>query len=194
MQRAKDADHLTIYSDAMYPVGPDNSGEITYVHVPSLSPLTIIIILSASLAVGAFIYCYVYPLVQKYRGGRIGDDLVKQPILASARSLFGLRPQMSPTTPQYLSRYAVLGRRPDMRIARPQPALSRSRGSWLSPSSSPSFPSPPPAPTEKPTIVYSPDSGLSGVEIIVAPVDVRILGQTVESRTSPEKARRPLWP
>ncbi len=40
MQRSKDADHLAIYSDATYPVGPDASGRITYVHVPPVSPLT----------------------------------------------------------------------------------------------------------------------------------------------------------
>ena len=40
MQHAKDADHLAIYSDATYPVGPDASGRITYVHVPPLNPLT----------------------------------------------------------------------------------------------------------------------------------------------------------
>lgn len=40
MQRAKDADHLASYSDATYPVGPDASGRITYVHVPPLNPLT----------------------------------------------------------------------------------------------------------------------------------------------------------
>jgi hypothetical protein len=39
MQRAN-ADHLAVYSDATYPVGPDESGRITYVHVPPLSPLT----------------------------------------------------------------------------------------------------------------------------------------------------------
>ena len=40
MQRAKDGDHLASYSDATYPVGPDASGRITYVHVPPLNPLT----------------------------------------------------------------------------------------------------------------------------------------------------------
>jgi len=40
MQHASDADHLAYISDAIYPVGPDASGEITYVHIPPLSPLT----------------------------------------------------------------------------------------------------------------------------------------------------------
>ncbi|KAH9981629.1 hypothetical protein BJV74DRAFT_78960 [Russula compacta] len=40
MQRAKDADRLAIYSDSTYPAGPDASGEITYIHVPPLNPLT----------------------------------------------------------------------------------------------------------------------------------------------------------
>lgn len=38
MERSKDADHLT-YSDAMYPVGPNVSGDISYVHLPPLSAL-----------------------------------------------------------------------------------------------------------------------------------------------------------
>lgn len=37
---ADDADHLAKYSDATYPVGPDKSGEITYVHIPPLNPLS----------------------------------------------------------------------------------------------------------------------------------------------------------
>jgi hypothetical protein len=40
MQRIKDVDHLAVFSDASYPVGPDTSGEITYVHVPPLGPLS----------------------------------------------------------------------------------------------------------------------------------------------------------
>lgn len=40
MQRINDADHIATYSDSTYPVGPDTSGEITYVHVPPLGPLS----------------------------------------------------------------------------------------------------------------------------------------------------------
>ena len=40
MQSIKDVDHLAVFSDASYPVGPDTSGEITYVHVPPLGPLS----------------------------------------------------------------------------------------------------------------------------------------------------------
>lgn len=40
MQRLKDPDHLDFHSTVTYPVGPDASGEITYLHVPPLSALT----------------------------------------------------------------------------------------------------------------------------------------------------------
>ncbi|KAF8474452.1 hypothetical protein DFH94DRAFT_131821 [Russula ochroleuca] len=206
MQRAKDTNHLAIYSDATYPVGPDESGRITYVHVPPLSPLTgthnlfidlashltsalfaVVIITLACVAIVAFFCCYIYPVVQKCHGARAAKGRrVKQPVLASARSLFGLRPQTPPTTPQLLARCGRL----DMRIARPPPALSLSRRSWLSPSLSPSLslsssssPSPSPTSMETPPM-YSP-SAIS--EVVVAPVDMGVLGQTVESRTTPKK-------
>lgn len=208
MQRSKDADHLAIYSDATYPVGPDEFGRITYVHVPPLSPLsgaynlfidlaphltstlfTAIIIALASMAVAAFLCCYIYPVVRKCHGARSaanGRAKRKRPVLASARSLFGLRPQTPPRTPQLLTRYGRL----DKRIARPLPALSFSRGSYLSPSLSPSLssstsssPSPSPTSMETPPM-YTP-SAVS--EVIVAPVDMGILGQIIESRTTPKK-------
>jgi hypothetical protein len=40
MQRLKDPDRLDFHSAVTYPVGPDTSGEITYLHVPPLSALT----------------------------------------------------------------------------------------------------------------------------------------------------------
>ncbi|KAH9962917.1 hypothetical protein BC827DRAFT_180606 [Russula dissimulans] len=207
MQHASDANHLAYISDAIYPVGPDASGEITYVHVPPLSPLTILVVVLACMAVGAFIYCYTYPLVQKCCGARTrtAKDHIKRPVLASARSLFGLRTVTTPpTTPQHLARYGYghghglgLGGRAGrldmhMRIARPRPALSLSRGSLLSPSLSPSLsssdsasssPSPSPTPMETGR-KYLPEPV---PEVIVAPVDVGILGQTVGSRTTPTK-------
>jgi hypothetical protein len=73
-------------------------------------------------------------------------------------------------------------------IARPQPALSLSRGSMLSPSLSPSlsssFSTSPTTPLETPPTYYSP-SHIS--EVVVAPVDMGIPGQTVESRMTPKK-------
>jgi len=200
MQRSKDADHLASYSDATYPVGPDASGRITYVHVPPPSPISgaynllidlashltsalfaVIIIALVSMAIAAFFCCYIYPVVRKCHGARTAKGRIKRPVLASARSLFGLRPQTPPRTPQLLARYGRL----DTRIARPPPALRLSRGSSLSPSLSPSLSSSPSSPTllETPPM-YSP-SAIS--EIVVAPVEMSILGQTVESRTTPKK-------
>jgi hypothetical protein len=212
MQRAKNADHFAIYSDATYPVGPDKSGRITYVHVPPLSPLTgahnlfidlvshltsallaVVIITLACVAIAAFFCCYIYPVVRKCHDDRAAKGRRvkrKRPVLASARSLFGLRPQTPPTTPQLLARCG----RPDMRIARPPPALSLARRSWLSPSLSPSLsssssssPSPSPSPTSTETPwIYSPPA-IS--KVVVAPVDRGVLGQTVENRTTPKKGR-----
>jgi len=229
MQHASDAEHLAYISDAIYPVGPDASGEMTYVHVPPLSPLTsacatslflltlaphvtstlvtVLVVILACMAVGAFVYCYAYPLIQKCCDARTrtAKDHRKRPVLASARSLFGLRSVTTPpTTPQHLARYGQghglglgLGGRDGrldmhMRIARPRPALSLSRGSLLSPSLSPSLsssdsgsssPSLTLTPMETPPMYSSEPVS----EVIVAPVDVGILGQTVESRTTPKK-------
>ena len=139
------------------------------------------------MAVAAFIWCYVYPMVRKWRGGSTAKDDIKRPILASARSLFGRRarerqsPPTPPPTPELLARYGRL----DMRIARPPAAaVSLSRGSLDSPSLSSSSSSSPPTPTETP-MKYALPSRLP--EVIVAPVDVGILGQTVGSRTTPKK-------
>jgi hypothetical protein len=161
--------------------------------------LAVVIIALVCIAIAAFLCCYMYPVVLKCYGSRTakgGRGGIKPQALASARSLFGLRPQMMspprklrlPRTPELLARHG-LGRL-DMRIARPQPALSHSRGSLLSPSFSPSLssscsssPSSSPTSLETPPM-YSP-SPIS--EVVVAPVDVDFLGQTAESRTTPKK-------
>ncbi|KAI0298733.1 hypothetical protein B0F90DRAFT_689280 [Multifurca ochricompacta] len=197
MQPAKDADHLTIYSDATYPVGPNTAGEISYVHVAPLSPLAITIIVVACLAVITFLGCYVYPLIRRYQRARVATRHIKRPILGSIRSFLGLRPQTPPPiTPQLFARYGGLG----MRIARPPPALSRFREPSLSPSLSPSLWSSPsssssssssasssssssPSPMEK-LPKYSPSAN---PEVIIAPISTNILGQAVESRTTPKK-------
>ncbi|KAF8496567.1 hypothetical protein F5888DRAFT_397646 [Russula emetica] len=203
MQRSKDADHL-IYSDATYPVGPDVHGRITYVHVPPLSPLTIIMIALLCIAIATFLCCYIYPVVRKCydsrRSAKVGRGSIKPPlVLASTRSLFGLRvgPQMMPSLrkprpsqkPELL--LAHYGR-PDMRIARPQPALSLSRGSKLSPLLSPSLstscstsPSTSHTLSETPPTYSGSPSPIS--EVVVAPVDMGIPGQTIENRTTPKK-------
>ncbi len=204
MQPAKDASKLPEYSTSMYPVGPDVSGEISYIHIPPLSPLsspwhfssvkpeiapdasdsTVTIITIASLAIALFLWCYIYPVIQRSRGSRAAH--AKRPVLASTRSLFGLRPKMPPTPamPQLFAHYGPS----DARIARPPPALNLFRGSSLSPpslsptlSSSPSCPSSPPM-TPPPYSSLDTDS-----EVIVAPVNVNILGHVVESRTTPKK-------
>jgi hypothetical protein len=145
------------------------------------------------IAIAAFLYCYIYPVVRKCYGSRtaeVGRGSIKPLVLASTRSLFGLRRQMMPPprkrTPELLAHYGRL----DMRIARPRPALSLSRGSMLSPLLSPSLssscstsPSTSPTPVETPPM-YSP---FPIPEVVVAPVDMGIPGQTIESRTTPKK-------
>ena len=217
MQRAKDADHLAIYSDSTYPVGPDPSGEITYIHVPPLNPLTsackpfidlnippdvcapVIIVVLALSAAAAFFWCYISPVVRKCRGARgAAKDRIRHPVLESVRSLFDLRPQTPSTTPPMPARYGRL----DMRIARPPPAVSLPRGSLPLPSSSlspllssSSSSSPEPSssssssssPPRAETLPGCSPSASAVPEVIVAPVDVSVLGQTVESRTTPKK-------
>ncbi|KAI9438652.1 hypothetical protein H4582DRAFT_187700 [Lactarius indigo] len=196
MQPSKDASKLPVYSDSTYPVGPDVSGEISYIHVPPLSPLSIIIITIASLSIALFLWCYFYPLIQRSRGSRVAGGALhrdaKRPVLASTRSLFGLRPKTppTPTTPQLLAHYGPT----DARIARPPPALSLFRGSSLSPPSlsppslSPTLSSSPSCASSSPMTppLYSP-SLYADSEVIVAPVNVNILGHVVESRTTPKK-------
>src|SRR5260370_18112984 len=156
-----------------------------------------VIIALVCIAIAAFLCCYMYPVVLKCYGSRTakgGRSGIKPQALASARSLFGLRPQMMspprklrlPRTPELLARQG-LGRL-DMRIARPQPVLSHSRGSLLSPSFSPSLssscsssPSSSPTPLATPPM-YSP-SPIS--EIVVAPVDVDFLVPTIEILSTP---------
>ncbi|KAH9074227.1 hypothetical protein EDB83DRAFT_2515984 [Lactarius deliciosus] len=188
MQPAKDASKLPVYSDSTYPVGPDVSGEISYIHVPPLSPLSIIIITIASLSIALFLWCYIYPLTQRSRGSRAARGVLhrdaKRPVLASTRSLFGLRPK-TPPTPQLLAHYGPS----DARIARPPPALSLFRGSSLSPPSlSPTLSSSPSCASSSPMTppLYS-ESLYADSEVIVAPVNVNILGHVVENRTTPKK-------
>ncbi|KAI0250620.1 hypothetical protein BJV78DRAFT_1283054 [Lactifluus subvellereus] len=183
MEPSRDADHLAVYSEAMYPVGPDVDGEISYVHLPPLSPLNVTVIAIACIAFAAFLCCYFYPIVQRRHDARTAaTHRVKRPVLASARSLFGLRPREPPTTPQLLARYGRL----DMRIARPPPALSRFRGSSHSPELSPSLSS---SCSSSPSSIGTPPlySPFTLPEVIVTPVDMGILGQAVESRTTPKK-------
>ncbi|KAF8267543.1 hypothetical protein EI94DRAFT_1311846 [Lactarius quietus] len=91
MQPAKDASKLPIYSDATYPVGPDASGEISYIHFPPLSPLSIIVITVASLSIALFLWCYIYPMIKITKSR--GSASAQHPNLAFTRSLFGLRPK-----------------------------------------------------------------------------------------------------
>src|SRR6266567_1676375 len=153
----------------------------------ALFTLVVIIIVLVCTAIAAFLCCYIYPVVRKCYGSRtakVGRGGIKPLVLASTRSLFCLRPQMMPPPrkprPSQTSELLAHYRRHDMRIARPQPALSLSRGSMLSPSLSPSLssscstsPSTSPTPLETPPM-YSP-SPIS--EVVVAPVDMGILGQ-----------------
>lgn len=157
------------------------------------------------MAVAAFIWCYLYPLVRKWHSrvtGKTIEDRANQPALASARSLFSLRSERTtttttstppPSTPQPLGgRYGQ--QLPEMRIAKPPRAVSPSRGPSLFSglpslsSSSSSTPSPPPLspPLETP-LRYAARRPGGVTQVIVAPVDVGILGQTVESRTTPRK-------
>ena len=164
------------------------------------APRPVIVIALSCMAVAAFIWCYLYPLVRKWHGratGKTAEGRVKQPVLASARSLFSLRSHRTtttttpPTTPQQLlMRYG----HPDMHIAKPQAAVSLSRGSSFLPSlssSSSSSPSPSPSPPslspplETPLMYALPSGGIP--RIVVAPVDVGILGQTVGGRDAPKK-------
>ncbi|KAH9973825.1 hypothetical protein BGW80DRAFT_225494 [Lactifluus volemus] len=187
MELSKDADRLA-NPDTLYPVGPDTSGEIFYVRFPPLSPLDVTVIVMGCIAIAAFLCCYIYPMIQRRPSARtVTTHQVKRSILASVRSLFGLRPHPPPTTPQMIARYG----RFDLRITRPPPALSHFRGS------SPSHP-PPFSPSLSSSTSSSPSSIGIGTpplvcspstvpEVIVTPVDMSILGQVVESRTTPKK-------
>jgi hypothetical protein len=140
------------------------------------------------IAVAAFLCCYIYPMIQRRSSARTATThRVKRPVLASIRSLFGLRPRPPPTAPQMIARYGRL----DMRVARPPPALSHFRGSSssLQPPFSPSLSSscsssPSSIGIGTPPPVCSPSTV---PEVIVTPVDMGILGQVVESRTTPKK-------
>ena len=220
MQRINDADHIATYSDSTYPVGPDTSGEITYVHVPPLGPLSsacdlfvgidtlpnvcaprpVTVIALSCLAVAAFIWCYLYPLVQKWSRaatGKTAEGRVKQQqpvsaLAASARSLFSLRSQRTTTSaphwqPLGAQRYGEL----DMRIAKPPPVARLSHGSSFLPSlssTSESSSSPSSSPPLETPLMYALPSAGRVPRVIVAPVDVGILGQTVGCRTTPKKA------
>ncbi|KAI9458616.1 hypothetical protein BJY52DRAFT_1186750 [Lactarius psammicola] len=192
IQPSKDASKLPVYSDSTYPVGPDASGEISYIHIPPLSPLSITIITIASLSIALFLWCYIYPLIQRSRGSRASAGALhaKRPVLASTRSLFGLRPKTpptpTPTMPQLFAHYGPS----DARIAPPPPALSLFRGSSLSPPSlSPTLSSSPSCASSSPMTPPLYSSSLdTDSEVIIAPVNVNIPGHVVESRTTPKKS------
>ena len=112
---------------------------------------------------------------------------------AFTRSLFGLRPKTPPPLAPSSTQAQLLGLGPssEMHIA---PALGLFRGPSLSPpllsptlSSSPSCASSAPM---TPTLYSS--SMDQDSEVIVAPVNVNILGHVVESRTTPKKGGRAL--
>ena len=150
-------------------------------HVVSDVVLFVVIVVAmGGVAIAAFLWCYFYPMIQRrHDAGTATAHNVKRPVLASARSLFGLRPRTPPpTAPQLLARYGRL----DMRIARPPPALSHFRGSPHSPSLSSSC-------SSSPSCLGTPHvwSHSTLPEVIVTPVDMGILGRTVESRTTPKK-------
>lgn len=182
----------------------------------ALFTFAVIIIALICTAIVAFLCCYIYPAVRQCRGSRTGAKVgpglgrgsIKPLVLApttTTRSLFGLRPQVMPpprkprpprgtSEPELLlatrSRHygrLVTGMRGG--IARPQPALSLSRGSMLSPSLSPSLSSS--CSTSPITLVETPPmysfSPISEDVVVVAPVDMGIPGQTVENRMTPKK-------
>ncbi|KAI0266099.1 hypothetical protein BC834DRAFT_969622 [Gloeopeniophorella convolvens] len=171
MQRSKDADHLAVHSDATYPAGPDNHGELFYFHVAPLGPASIAIIVASCLAIAAFFGCYIHPLIKRRLQARAGARAPRKPVLASARAMLGLRPPSPPTTPQLLARRGL----PDMRIiARPPPALRLFRAASQSSSLSPTATLP----------AYSPPAD---TKVVVAPVSIGVGGQGVASRTTPKK-------
>lgn len=189
-QPSKDINKLPIYSDSTYPVGPSVSGEISYIHFPPLSPLSITIITIASLSIALFLWCYIYPMIKKPPG----SPSTAHSNLAFTRSLFGLRPKTPPAP--MMAATQLFGHhghgQSEMRVVRPPTALGFFRGSSLSPpslsptlSSSPSYASSPPM---TPTLYSS--SMDADSEVIVAPVNVNILGHVVESRTTPKKGGR----
>jgi len=182
MQPAKDASKLPIYSDVTYPVGPDASGEISYIHFPPLSPLSIIVITIASLSIALFLWCYIYPMIKITKSR--GSASAQHPNLAFTRSLFGLRPKPQ-TAPMVFAHHGSS----EMRIVRPPQALSLFRGSSLSPPSlSPTLSSSPSCASSAPLTppLYS-SSMDTDSEVIVAPINVNILGHVVENRTTPKK-------
>ena len=152
--------------------------------MPAHFPIVAVIAIGC-VAIAAFLCCYFYPAIQgRHHARTTMTHPVKRPVLASARSLFGLRPRTPPTTPQLLARYGRL----DMRIARPPPALSRFRGSSHSASLSPSLSSSCCSSTPSSSIGTLPvHVPFTLPEVIVTPVDMGILGQAVESRTTPKK-------